>query len=209
MILFNSDLLNILRVQEIDVHNLDNAEQRKRISTGLMKCRIYLIILVIAISVSNGCKKDVYYNVPNQFKPIYKGGDTLIYSNGILNDTNIIYNISVLDKCEDKKYHYQTIMYSAYNLYNNKKDYDYYTFSLISDQVGLYINHFSAILFYNNTNSFALSINGKNYEQVFKIETLYPDTISKSVKTVYYSYKYAIIRYVNNSNDTFDLINVK
>lgn len=173
-----------------------------------MKTTCKLILILSLITLLSNCQKEKYHNVPVEYLPVYLIGDTLIYSNGIIYDTLIINDIYTLTPSSDDKNHYQYTYYKLGKIKNKQMLNKYYAgFSYDDNLVSIYFDKFDALLIYANSNSSLLLLKNKVYTNVFKLDTQHNDTSRTAVKTVYFNYKFLVIRYINNSNDTFDLIN--
>ena len=135
-------------------------------------------------------------------------GDTLIYSNGIVKDSLVLKSIDSHWEIYDDKNHFHWILYTLYDI-ENKNAPKYYeaSFHNGSESIGIYFNIFNGHLNYDNNKSSKLILNNKTYDNVYLINADYTDTSKLSVKSVYFTYRYLVIRYINNSNDTFSLIN--
>ena len=172
-----------------------------------MKTISKLILILSLITLLSNCQEEKYHYVPVEYLPFfYLIGDSLVYSNGSVYDTLVVSDImSICFNSPYKTYNQQT----SYQLrkIKNKQSLNYAWFGYSQKSMSISFGKFNTLLVYANTNSGILLLKNKFYTNVFKLDTQYNDTSSTAVKTVYFSYKFLVLRYINNSNDTFDLIN--
>lgn len=168
------------------------------------------MISILTASLSfYGCgSKEEYYNVPKEYYPIYKEGDTLIYKSGNNFDTFCFTSKIIIDHEMDKKYHYQEIFY----ILSNKNYPEFYQpspcfFSLSNSRIGISWLNFDNDFDYKLQPTIpSISINNIVYYNVYELSNQDPTTINYFVKKLYFNYKYWVVRYIKTDSTTWDLV---
>ena len=174
--------------------------------------RNLLLFLIIILTASLGfyaCgPKEEYHNVPTQYYPVYKEGDTFIYSCGNKYDTFCYYSKTIYDHEYDKQYHYQEIYYIILNKnYPELNQPSPSSISLYSDYIEIsWLNYYNRLNYNESPIIPILTINNITYNNVYELSNGSNDTNYLYVNKIYFNYKYWVIRYVKADSTTWDLV---
>jgi len=163
-----------------------------------------ILIILVVILLTNCGMGDIYYNIPENEKPVYEVGDLLIYkSNTDLYDTLVVKKKKITYEDSDKRYYYEYIELYFAKLEAPTEYYGYtrrYTFVRINWND--YSNSFGTLSSGFPEPTTTLTIGNHFYPQVFEFH----DTKS-SIKKIYYTHKYYIIKYITEDDVVWELIN--
>jgi hypothetical protein len=178
---------------------------------------IFVFLLYSALFFSSCDRKEVYYDIADEYLTYYRVGDTLIYKSldkfdtfvylgqGFLDDVNNIDDVNIPYK--GYEYHYQTVIYKLANghyppyLLNAEVSIDYSNSTYIGWQ-NFKISSFVP----NDYSPENIFVNGKPYINVYELNSQSIDTISISIKKIFFCYKYWVVRFIRNDNTIWDLV---
>lgn len=171
--------------------------------TVINKWFIKIFSIAIFILPLNSCMEKVYFDIPQNEKPIFKNNDTVYFTNAINNEIDT-FLIKLADEYEisDKRYYHEKITIIYQNL---KRPYLFKRFFIQqgADVASISVdgNYFPTI--YKNDNTISMSISGFNYQSIyFEHNNNIPDPMPKSV---YYSHSHGIIRYDFSDSNYYEI----
>jgi len=165
----------------------------------------YLLILISVVLILSSCDKPVYYDIPKREKPLLKDKDTVVFidkENQML-DTFLIKRTDEY-QIYDKNYYYENILVWYKKMGKSTSEKNIFIQQGTTTRISVDGNYFPTIYKpatheYGNT----ININGIDYQSVFiQSTTSFPDSLPN---TVYYSYKYGIIRYDFSDGRCYEL----
>jgi hypothetical protein len=161
-----------------------------------------LFILTAVLFFLFSCERDVYHNIPKNEKPLLKDNDTVVFIDRINNKLDSFLIRRTDDyRVSDKRY-YQEEIIVKYHYLNESRSINEFGFGQTGcTNINLTSYYFPSI--YENDNTIKININGIDYQSVFiQSTTSFPDSLPN---TVYYSYKYGIIRYDYSDGRCYEL----
>jgi len=170
-----------------------------------MKSKYISIIFLLFIT---GCGfDDVYYNIPENEKPVYKNGDILIYkSNTGLYDTIEINDLFVDYEISDKKYYHEYMQLSFLKYKSNKiGSIELRLNSLFLSWYGIYFKSYDM----QNISRSTIYINNKKFENTYILTDFlfYPNVNHNKIIKLYYTSKYCVIKYETDTGEIWELTN--
>ena len=175
-----------------------------------MRNLLLLLIIILTFCLSfYGCgDKDEYYNVPTQYYPVYKEGDTLVYKCGNKYDTFYFSSKSIFDNEIDKRYHYQEIGYYIINK-NYPQLYEptpCRIYLLTSSITITWLNCYNQFDYKEIPSLSNISINNITYYNIYELSNNKTDTSHYYIKKLFFNYKYWVVRYIKTDSTIWDLI---
>lgn len=170
-----------------------------------MSLTINAVLYILVLTGSYSCLDGGYTYIPQERKPILQNEDTVFFkSNENKIDTFSIYRNDFFEE-SDSKYYDETI-YIIYSLLNHNRKFDFFWVhqSASSSLISCDARYFPSTREYE---TYEISINGKKYYSVYYLHT---DMLSDSIpNTIYYCYKYGILRYDFSDGEHFELMDKK
>lgn len=161
-----------------------------------------ILLTIIITTFLYSCDEKVYFDIPQNEKPLLNNNDTVYFSDSKNNIDTFIIKLTDEYEVSDKRYYHERITVSYQKI--NKSFWERFIVQQgEATSVSVYGYYFPSI--YKNDLVIDLDINGLKYVNVYNKKSInFPDTIPKSI---YYSHTQGIIRYDFSDSNYFEIIN--
>jgi hypothetical protein len=171
------------------------------IAFNLLNMKNIFILISIVLFLSS-CDKPIYHNIPKNEKPLLKDKDTVVFIDRINNKSDSFLIRRTDDyRVSDKRF-YQEEIIVKYHYLNESRSINEFGFVQTSC-TNINITSYYLPSINENDNTININVNGIDYQSIFvQSTTSFPDSLPS---TVYYSYKYGIIRYDYSDGRYYEL----
>ncbi len=163
--------------------------------------KAFILTFIPALLLLSSCKQDVYFNIPENEKPLIQNNAHLYYTDSENNIDSFLITRTDDYSISDKRY-YHELIYISYAKMNLSRTFKRF-FSMHQSRISISVdgNYFNDI----NKNEVItnLQVGGVTYNQVYHLKSNnFPDSIPNSV---YFTYKNGIIKYTYKDGRSFEL----
>ncbi|MCX6259029.1 MAG: hypothetical protein NTW49_14185 [Bacteroidia bacterium] len=170
--------------------------------SGNLRIMKYVFVILLFVFLI-GCEKDKYFNIPNDKLPIYKYYDTLVYKSNLGNyDTLFIWSYSKYYEVIDKQDYNQFISFSFVKSLNIGNSSILGIYTIEHNKFEITWEDYSELIYFDSLkNPISMTVNNVYYPEVYELKSNYT-----LIDRLYFTYKYCVIKYFNNSGEYFDLV---
>ncbi len=163
----------------------------------------FLIVLIFLCFLLTTCEQKIYYDIPQNDKPLFSNNDTIVF----INNTNkkldkFIVQVYNVYEVQDKRYYHERIIIK-YNDINTNSTYKSFSVShMTATSISIDGNYFPPITKMDTTIN--MTIGNTNYNSVYSIYNLdMPDNLPK---LMYYSHRHGIIQYQFSDSNYYEIV---
>ena len=172
---------------------------------SILRNLLFIPFLAILVTGCNNWLENEFHPLPIDQLPNYVKGDTFMYKSIVTEDVDtFVVTDFVLDTMFSGSILFERTGAIFTRLVGGTIGDD--LFYCGNEPNGAAFNWDSAYIYFNNmTEVLDSTIQGFHYSGLFVAEAVREDTVSKKLHKVYFDWEYGLVKYVNNSLDTYEL----
>jgi len=169
-----------------------------------------IIFIFFLIFLYSCVERTTYYNIPEENKPLLTNKDTLFFIDSINNKIDSFY-LTLYDHFDLREHSSEEIISLYYKKLNKSSTLKNFHILQLTEYASISVNEYSFSRSINSIDNNSiilkkdLKIRGITYPEVYWLTAYdFPDSISN---TVYYTFKYGIIRYEYKDGRKYEIMN--
>ncbi len=163
-----------------------------------------ILIILPIILLFHSCEKKIYFDIPQNEKPVLKNNDTVIFKSSNNNIDTFLIKLTNEYTVSDKRYYHENIMISFQKL-NETSYFKRIYIQQGVDAVNISIDGYYFPTIYKNDNTINFNVGEITYTSVHvKQDNNFPNTIPH---LIYYSHTNGILRYDYSDTIYFEMKN--